>query len=78
MVNTIRKWYWSNYLRLLILIGTFRQRDGFVRTFNLPAPEIAGCQKGSDTRRPKPGTRPGGVGLSIALNAKKFRGVRRT
>jgi hypothetical protein len=30
------------------------------------------AQKSPDTRRPKPGTRPEGMGLSIALYAKKF------
>jgi hypothetical protein len=34
------------------------------------------AQKGPDTRRPKPGTLPEGVGLSVALYAKKFRGMR--
>jgi len=33
------------------------------------------AQKGSDTRRPKLGTRPEGVGLSVALYAKKSRGM---
>jgi hypothetical protein len=36
------------------------------------------AQKGPVTRRPKPGTRPEGMGLSIAPDAKKFRGMRRT
>jgi len=30
------------------------------------------------TRRPKPGTRPEGVGLSVAIYAKKSRGMRHT
>jgi len=34
------------------------------------------AQKGSDTRRPKPGTRPEGVGLSVAFYAKKSRELR--
>jgi hypothetical protein len=29
------------------------------------------AQKGQDTRRPKPGTSPEGVGLSVALDPKK-------
>jgi len=36
------------------------------------------AQKGSDTRRPKPGTRPEGVGLSVVFYAKKSRGMSRT
>jgi hypothetical protein len=36
------------------------------------------AQKGSDTRRPKPGTRPEGVGLNVVFDAKKSRGMRRT
>jgi hypothetical protein len=35
------------------------------------------AQKGPDTRRQKPGTARR-VGLSVALYAKKFRGMRRT
>jgi hypothetical protein len=41
-------------------------------------PFLQVAQKGSDSRRPKQGTRPEGVGLSVALDAKKFQGKRRT
>jgi hypothetical protein len=49
----------------LVLLSTSKIND-MQKNSILPV-----AQMGSEPKRPKPGTRPEGVGLSIALHAKK-------